>query len=222
MHRAPWIDTDETMPPGAPPRMATLGGDFFCAPFCATEDDSPLHGWPPNSHWQFVASSEFQLCAVLLRPVSKATLIKELILRDGHPFVYQRHIFVGGEGSISFANHANVSVKNGAFIRASLKTVWESPAEPQESDPKLGRSKLVHPARSRDPRQFPGQDGPADLTRYPWNSRHEDFVVGIEADGHALGWTAVTRPQEGDLFLSLRNPLEIPMSMFWHSNGGRD
>ena len=27
---------------------------------------------------------------------------------------------------------------------------------------------------------------------------------------------------EGDLYLSLRNPLEIPTTMFWHSNGGRD
>ena len=47
-------------------------------------------------------------------------------------------------------------------------------------------------------------------------------MVGIEAEGHALGWVAVTRPVEGDLYLSLRNPRVTPMSMFWHSNGGRD
>ncbi len=171
---------------------------------------------------EVAATKDALLRAVLLRPVFDATLVKELTLKDGHPFVYQRHIFVGGQGRLSFANHANISVRNGAFIRVSPKAVWETPPDPQEKDPELGRSELVYPGQSKDPHRFPGLSGPVDLTRYPWNPRHEDFVIGIEARGHALGWTAVTRPNEGDLYLSLRNPCEIPMSMFWHSNGGRD
>ncbi len=222
LHRAPWVETDEAMPEDAPPLMATLGGDFFCSPFAATEGGSPFHGWPPNSSWDVVAAKDSYLRAVLGRPVSNATLVKELSLRDGHPFVYQRHTFIGGQGRLSFANHANVSVPNGALIRVSPKTMWETPPNPQESDPELGRSELIYPAQSADPRRFPGQNGPVDLTVYPWNPRHEDFVVGIEASGHTFGWTAVTRPIEGDVYLSLRNPLEIPMTMFWHSNGGRD
>ena len=43
-----WIGTDEVMPEGEAPLMAGLGGDFFCAPFAASEHGSPLHGWPPN------------------------------------------------------------------------------------------------------------------------------------------------------------------------------
>jgi hypothetical protein len=46
--------------------------------------------------------------------------------------------------------------------------------------------------------------------------------VGIEARGGSLGWTAVTRLGKGDLYLSLRDPRAIPMTMLWHSNGGRD
>ena len=34
--------------------------------------------------------------------------------------------------------------------------------------------------------------------------------------------SAVTRPARGDLYLSLRNPRALPMTMLWHSNGGRD
>lgn len=222
LHRAPWVGSGETMPADAPPLMTTLGGDFFCAPFAATEGDSPFHGWPPNSPWEIVASKDCLLRAVLKRSVLNAALVKELALKDGHPFVYQRHAFIGGEGRVSFSNHANVSVKNGAFIRVSPKAMWETPCVPQESDPTRGRSAIIYPAQSEDPLRFPGRDGPVNLTRYPWNSRHEDFVVGIEAHGHALGWTAVTRPQEGDLYLSLRHTHEIPMTMLWHSNGGRD
>jgi hypothetical protein len=222
LHRAPWVGKGEMMPPDAAPLMATLGGDFFCAPFASSENGSPLHGWPPNAPWTVVARDGGRLRAVLKRPVFGATLVKELSVRDGHPFVYQRHVFVGGEGRVAVANHANLSVKSGGIIRTSPKRAWETPKDPQESDPARGRSALSYPARAEDPSAFPGRSGPVDLTRYPWNPRHEDFVVGIEAPGHTLGWTAVTRPAEGDLFLSLRNAVCLPMTMLWHSNGGRD
>ena len=64
--------------------------------------------------------------------------------------------------------------------------------------------------------------GEADITRYPFASRHEDFVAGVEAEGSRLGWTTVARGKEGDLFVSLRNPARLPMTMLWFSNGGRD
>ncbi|MGV8988060.1 MAG: hypothetical protein ACOH2H_17455 [Cypionkella sp.] len=222
LHRAPWVGKSEAMPPDAAPHMATLGGDFFCAPFAASEEGAPMHGWPANAPWTVVAHAAGMLRAVLSHPVRGATLIKELAVTDGHPFVYQRHIFIGGTGRLPVSNHANVSLKNGGLIRTSPKREWETPATPQETDPTRGRSALRYPAQSADPQAFPGDLGPVDLTRYPWNPRHEDFVMGIEAPGHWLGWTAVTRPVEGDLYLSLRNARALPMTMLWHSNGGRD
>jgi hypothetical protein len=222
LHRAPWVDTGEAMPLGAAPLMARLGGDFFCAPFAGQEEGSALHGWPANAHWTVTCMQGGKLEARLDRLVQGATLTKMLHLRDDHPFVYQTHRFDGGTGRIPVANHANVSVKNGALIRTSSKRCWETPRDPQESDPARGRSLLSYPARTTDPTAFPGIAGPVDLTRYPWGLRHEDFVVGVEAVDSVLGWTAVTRPVEGDLYLSLRNPREMPMTMLWHSNGGRD
>ncbi len=222
LHRAPWVGTGEPMPPDAGPLMATLGGDFFCAPFAGREDGSALHGWPANTPWTIVHESGGTLRAVLSRGVSGATVVKELAVRDGQAFVYQRHVFVGGVGRVAVANHANVSLPNGGLIRTSRKSHWESPRSPLEGDPARGRSALSYPARSNDPAAFPGLDGPSDLTRYPWNPRHEDFAIGVEARGHRLGWTAVTRPTEGDLYLSLRDARRLPMTMFWHSNGGRD
>lgn len=222
LHCAPWVGTDETLPEDAAPLMAGLGGDFFCAPFAASEGDSPLHGWSPNSPWNVSLADAGTLRAILSRTVFGATLVKELSVSDGHPFVYQRHLFVGGAGRVTVANHANVSVPNGALIQTSPKARWETPATPQESDPALGRSGLLYPAQSDDPTAFPAVTGTADLTHYPWFDRTEDFVAGLEAADSPLGWTAVTRPQEGDLYLSLRNPRIAPMTMFWHSNGGRD
>lgn len=223
LHRAPWVGTDEAMPDDAAPLMTGLGGDFFCAPFAASEGDSPLHGWPPNVPWEIVLAAPDKLRAVCSRPVFGATLIKELTVFDTHPFVYQRHVFVGGSGRVSAANHANVSVPHGAHIRTSAKSHWETPATPQETDPAMGRSRIACPARSNDPSTFPRADGgTVDLTRYPWFDSSEDFAIGIEAGNTPLGWTAVTRPAEGDLYLSLRHPRHMPMTMLWQSNGGRD
>ena len=222
LHRAPWVGSGEALPEGTPPHLAKLGGDFFCAPFAQSEGGSPMHGWPANGHWKVVLRTDGTLRAVLAPPVQGATLLKELAVEDGHPFLYQRHVFVGGEGRVTVANHANVSLPRGGMIRTSPKAMWETPGTPQESDPTRGRSALRYPAQARDPRAFPGLDGPVDLTRYPWNPRHEDFVAGLEAHGHRMGWTAVTRPEEGDLYLSLRDARALPMTMLWHSNGGRD
>lgn len=97
------------------------------------------------------------------------------------------------------ANHANLSLPRGGAIRTSPKAAWETPGAPLEGDPARGCSALRYPARSQDPRAFPSLDGTADLTCYPWTPRHEEFAVGLEARGHRLGWTAVTRPEEGDL-----------------------
>ncbi len=222
LHRAPWVGTGEAMPADAAPLIAGLGGDFLCAPFSTGGEGEPIHGWPPNSAWTVKSSQNGTLRAVLDRSVQGAMLVKELSVQDGHPFVYQRHVFLGGEGRLTCANHANVSLPNGGWIRTSAKSHWETPGTQQESDPALGRSALVYPARTDDPRAFPGMEGPVDLTRYPWAPRHEDFVIGVEARGHSLGWTAITRPKEGDVYLSLRNARHLPMTMLWHSNGGRD
>ena len=230
LHRAPWVspegDATEAMPPGAAPHMERLGGDFFCAPFGGREDGSPLHGWPANAAWRMREgvreSGPDALHAVLGRKVRGAELTKELTLRDGHPFVYQRHAFEGGAGSLAVANHACVSVPDGALISTSPKARWETPPDPLETDPARGRSLLAYPARGRGA-AFPTADGgTVDLTTYPWGPRHEDFVAGIEAPGRAFGWTAVVRPASRDAYLSLRDPRALPMTMLWHSNGGRD
>lgn len=220
LHRAPWIG--EAMPAGCAPHLARLGGDFLCAPFGAPEGESPLHGWTANAPWDVVHREEGLLRAVLSRPVQGATVVKELSVEDGHPFLYARHLFVGGRGRVPVANHAMVALPRGGLIAASRKSAWETPEKAPEPDPSRGRSALAYPARAADPRAFPALRGNADLTRYPFFEGTEEFVVGLEAPGHRLGWTAVTRPHEGDLFLSLRDARALPMTMLWHSNRGRD
>ncbi|CUJ90712.1 hypothetical protein RUE5091_01017 [Ruegeria denitrificans] len=221
LHRAPWVGTDEVLPEGIAPHLEKLGGDFFCAPFGATEGPSPLHGWPPNSRWILKEKTGSYLCAELEKTVFGARLQKEITLHPGHPFIYQRHTFIGGEGLVPVANHANVSLPNGGIIQTSQKQCWRTPKAAQEVDPALGYSALRYPAESRMLTSFPGKDGSVNLSNYPWSSQSEDFAVGLDSPDEQLGWTAVIRPVEGDVFLSLKSAQALPMTMLWHSNGGR-
>lgn len=217
LHHAPWATWE--VPADAPPHQAWLAGDFLAAPMGPGPDG--LHGLTANGDWRVMPAGHGTLRAVLEGAVQGATVVKELSVADHHPFVYQRHLFIGGTGALPVSNHAMVSVPNGARLSFSRKRWWETLAEPLETV--HGRSCLAYPRRAEDAAEFPGADGgTVNLHRYPWGPAHEDFVAGVEDPASRLGWTAVVRPEEGDLFLSLRNAARLPMTMLWHSNGGRD
>ena len=228
-HRAPWAD-DAVPPAGTEdaPHLARISGDFFCAPFGTSDvEPSPSHGWPANAAWSLVdvrplAGGGTTATFALEKAVMGARVLKELTLRDGHPFLYQRHIFEGGAGAVSVANHAMVRLPHGARMAYSPKRWAETPTTPLEGDPTRGNSILAYPGRSTDLTRYPRRDGgTVDLTSYPIDQGHEDFVMLVEAAGSPLGWSAVTRSEEGDIALMLKNPAKLPATMLWLSNGGR-
>ncbi|ODT29417.1 MAG: hypothetical protein ABS35_08545 [Kaistia sp. SCN 65-12] len=225
LHRAPWIDEPrETLPPALPDGVARLSGDFLCAPFSRSDvEAAPLHGWPANSRWATVESKATGdgWCARfrLRRTVMGATVEKILVLRDHHPFLYQEHVFHGGSGAISVAHHAMTAMAEGGRLAFSPKRFAQTPDDPLEPV----RRRYAYPARAADLSRFPGADGgTTDLSDYRMERRHEDFITLVEADHGGPGWTAVARKTEADLVLVLKNPAELPVTMLWVSNGGRD
>ncbi len=229
LHRAPWIDEPRgTLPANLPGGVLRLSGDFLCAPFSLSDvEEAPLHGWPANSAWDLVDDSPLadgrRAVFRLRRKVMGATVEKVLVLRDGHPFLYQEHAFIGGAGAVSVAHHAMTAMRDGGRLAFSPKRLAATSDEPLEPDPARGRFVLAYPARAHDLSRFPAADGgTVDLTDYRMDSRHEDFVTLVEADHDGPGWTAVARRAENDLVLVLKNPAELPVTMLWFSNGGRD
>lgn len=227
---APWVDdaeiaSDETIPL----MLRSLSGDFFCAPFGDSGlDDAPIHGWSANSSWKVVDKTEptpgrTTVRFELERKVLGAKLIKEFSLVSGHPFLYQRHIFVGGKGALPVANHAMTRFDAaGGSISFSPKLFGELPGSAVEPDPVRGRSTLQYPARFVDPTKVPTADGGfADITRYPIASGTEEFLTLVEDPRNAIGWAAAVRYGTGDAFLSLKSPADLPVTMMWISNGGR-
>ena len=229
LHRAPWVgDIRATLPQDLPEGTVHLSGDFLCAPFSRADvEAAPLHGWPANSAWDVVDSKAtvdgWRAVFRLRRKVMGASIDKILTLRDDHPFLYQEHVFTGGSGAISVAHHPMTSMKDGGRLAFSPKRFAETPADPLEPDPSRGRFRLAYPARSADLAHFPANGGGTmDLTDYRMDDRREDFITLVEADHGGPGWTALARHAEADLVLVLKNPAELPITMLWFSNGGRD
>lgn len=228
LHTAPWIDdawvgADESIPA----HLRRLSGDFFCAPFAASDvDNGPPHGWTANGEWTHIETRAVEGGVAaryrLNRAVMGAVVEKRFKLLDGHPFLYQTHVFVGGNGRLPIANHAMVRLPSGGRLAFSRKSTFETPDTPIEPDPARGRSHLACPAQSRDPARFPtAAGGFVDLTHYPVAQGHEDVVMLVEERGSRLGWLAVSRAVERDAFISLKNPDQFPTTVLWFSNGGR-
>ena len=230
LHTAPWVDEPDIQGDEAlPPHLRTLSGDFFCAPFGLNDvEPAPMHGWPCNAAWTMIDTAREPSGGVtarfaLARPVFGARLVKELTLRDGHPFLYQRHVFTGGRGAITAAHHAMTRMPHGGRLSFSPKAFAETPAAAPETDPAKGRSSLLYPSRTEDLGAVAlARGGMVDLRDYPVAERSEDFIMLVEAPGRRLGWAAALRHGTQDLVLSLKDAAVLPLTLLWMSNGGRD
>ncbi|WP_417243764.1 hypothetical protein [Celeribacter sp.] len=222
LHTAHWVGTDAAPLAGAPVDQH-LAGDFFAAPFGASDVvDAPNHGWTANSHWSGVTRSQdddhAEIRLTLDRDVMGARVSKTLGLRTGEAVLYQTHEICGGQGDLTFAHHPMFRMEAGGHLAFSPKRVALTTAPALEP-----AHLLAYPARTTDLTAFPAQGGGVfDLTRYPGATGHEDFVTLVEAGGAALGWTALSRSAEGDIIVVLKDARVAPVTMLWLSNGGRD
>lgn len=246
LHRAHWVG--QAVPEGLAPVEAGLEGDFLSAPF-GRDDLEPggsIHGPAANSVWDVVsvrqAPEGAEAVLALRAPVRGARIFKHLQLFAGVPFLRQTHRIEGGSGSLTLAHHPMIRFTGRGWLsfspkRAALTGLHVEP----------GRHRLLPGARGDDFGALPGVAGPVSLREYPggdWGvsgtdteaihipyangngqeqrAGHEDFLTLVEAPGAALGWTAALREAEDDLVLVLKDPAELPVTMLWLSNGGRD
>jgi hypothetical protein len=229
LHTAPWVNDPEVADdPEIKPNLKYLSGDFFCAPFGGSdvETDAPGHGWPANSEWRLTGEERSGGAVTarfeLEKRVMGARIVKEFTLRDGHPFLYERHVFIGGSGAVSAAGHAMTDFKGEGRLSFSPKAFGYLPDAPQETDPARGRSLFASGVRFTDLGKLPLANGKTvDLHHYPVAKRHEDLAVLVEEPGAPLGWAAAVRSAEGDFMVSLKNPKDYPFTYLWFSNGGR-
>jgi len=222
MHTAPW--SDETLPPDIPPILRILRGDFFCAPFGASDvipGDNPTHGASANGIWRLKQSGESSLDAVLDTEIMGATLTKHIELRPGQAVVCQRHTFTGGEGRLPVGHHAMLRADKTLRLGFAPWTWAGTPPDAVETPP-AGRSILAYPQEIADPaRTVLANGGTIDLTTYPAADGHEDIWMLVSDAARPFSWTAATCAEAGWVWFALKDPRILPETTLWLSNGGR-
>lgn len=218
LHRAPWCDDETADVQQLPPVERHLTGDFLCAPFGPNElDDHLPHGNCANTAWDLQDVSDRTLTAVTDGPLGSRIGVCMTLASDA-PLLYQVHSITGGAGDVPVAHHPMVHMQKSGRLSMSPKRAVITPKMPLEA----GRHALTYPAQSTDATAFPGTSGAVDLTVLPIGTATEDFVTMVEDEASTLGWTAVVREVEDDVVFFLKDPRVLPVTMFWHSNGGRD
>lgn len=221
MHTAPWHD--EPLPADTPPMMRMLRGDFFCAPFGASDViGGDLHGPSANGHWSLTASEPDRIVVALDATILGATLTKHVSLHPGQTMVYERHTFTGGDGRIPVAHHAMLRAGHKLKLGFAPHRFAGTPPEAVEVPP-AGRSLLAYPQEFTDLTSAEAADGrKVDLTTYPTEHGYEDVWMLSSEPNRPFAWTAATSAEEGWVWFSLKNPHVLPSTVVWMSNGGRN
>ena len=218
LHAAPWRDeADVQADPTMPAVNKRLAGDFLCMPF--GRDDvgtDPPHGHTANSPWDVIRTDGTEAHLRLTVPVRGATVDKHL--RITGPVLYQTHRIEGGQGAVSFAHHPMSRMAEGGRLSFSPKRAALTDPVAQYAGRTLWALNQIQPDLI-----LPCEGGGDwDLCTYPAGHAVEDFCILVEARGARIGWTVLMRNAEDDMLVVLKDARQMPVTMLWISNGGRD
>lgn len=230
---APWWN--EPLEPTIPAILATLRGDFFCSAFGANTEAHagrilPLHGETANGMWQAIGRGSsasgcwLQLGMELTAQGGRCRAITALV--SDQSVIYQRHDLSRLTGPINPGHHATLAFPSMAgagrlsFSRLKCALTYPEPTERPETG---GRSCLQPDVAITDLREVPCIEGSTtDLTRFPARRGFEDVAILCTDPTVELAWSAVTFPERGFVWFSLRDPQRLSCTQLWFSNGGRD
>jgi hypothetical protein len=229
---APWAH--ETLPAALPAILRVLRGDFFCAPFGASDklykgEKHPPHGDSANLTWRFVSagsvSGRARLHLRMPMRIRPGQIDKEVELRWGETNIYLRHTLSGASGPMCFGHHVMLafpSDEGSGLVSTSRILRAQVAPKPFESPAAGGYQCLKTGAMFRRLDRVPlAAGGYADLSRYPAREGFEDIVMLTHQASDEFAWSAVVFPSEGYAWFALKNPRLLLSTVLWHSNGGR-
>lgn len=223
LHVAPWSAQKST--PALPVVLQYLRGDFFCAPFGASDiisSEEPSHGASANGYWKPKNLTPSAGTWTLDEPIMGAVLEKSISLQEGHPVVYQTHTFTGGDGRIPVAHHLMLKATSPLVLSFSKYRYIGTPPEPVETDSIAGRSLLAYNTTFDSLEKTKLANGDIrDLSIYPSMKEHEDLLMLSSHQDIPFGWSAAVCPKENWIWFAIKDPNTLPSTTLWMSNGGR-
>jgi hypothetical protein len=230
---APWAE--EKLATDTPPILAALRGDFFCCPFGIDRgapyrgQATPPHGETCNATWKLTRltsrTNTHSLRATLTTRFRPGTVTKDILLRDGHSAIYQRHTLDGLAGPLTLGHHPMLKfpeAEGSGLISTSGFTSGHVFPEPLGVPAQGSYSALKPGARFTRLDRVPlALGGFTDLSTYPARRGYDDLVQLLTKPTEPFAWTAVSFPGSEYVWFSLKDPRVFNSTLFWLSNGGR-
>ena len=187
------------------------------------------HGDTANGRWRGIARDETNAgCWLHLGielPLQGGRCESMTALVTDHTVVYQRHDLQGLTGPINPGHHATLAfpdIEGAGRLSFSRLVQAHTYVEPSVRPENRGYSCLKPDVEITDLRAVPCIDGSTtDLSRYPARRGCEDVAILCTDPTVALGWSAVTNPEQGFVWFALRDPRQLASTLLWFSNGGR-
>jgi hypothetical protein len=229
---APWHS--QKVDRATPAVLRVLRGDFFCMPFGGNQtpfegEQHPVHGQTANDPWTLVslerAGGQTHATFRLKTRIRPAVVDKEIVLRDRHTVIYQRHTVRGGSGPMPMGHHPILRFPDepGSGILSTSKFVFGQVFPAMFEYPDAGGYQSLLPGGLfKSLKKVPTATGATtDLTHYPARRGFEDLVMIVADKRLPFAWNAVTFPRQGYAWFSLRDPKVLRSTVLWISNGGR-
>lgn len=221
LHAAPWVNSDKEAVEG---RLGNLQGDFFCCPFGGNSETGegvqhPLHGFCAHEDWiPLDQEGQFQFSK------GDLTIVKEVIVGEDHPAIYQRHT-LSGKGKVCYGQHVMLQT-GGRNV-----TWWTSPFHHGQVFPGIfegpetqGRQSLMPGGRFKRLDWAPGKEGRCfDISRRPHATGTDDLCQIFHLLDRKVAWHAALFPGSPNrLWVSIKAAKTLPSTVIWMSEGGRD
>ncbi len=219
----PWAEESHEIAP----ILQVLRGDFFCMPFGGNNlpyghEQYPIHGETANGNWTVESQTDTSLEMSLQTQIRPGKILKKVWTVPGQTVIYQRHMITEMTGPMCIGHHAMVKFKSPGHV--SVSPFGFGQVFPDEfENPIIGGYSSLKPGAHFDRLDHvPSNDGSfADLSRYPAREGFEDLVMVYTEKESSFAWSAVSFPEEGYVWFSLKDPRVLSGTVLWHSNGGR-
>ena len=224
----PWAEEDVNLG-NEPDVLIPLRGDFFCLPFGGDNswngEVHPAHGEVSCSKWSLAPNQTENSIVLKMDTVTrKGSVTKRIKLKEGENNLYVSHHIEGFSGPASLGHHATFPGDTKKYIStSSIKFGYTNKYENSSYDGgeyyslaslKKFESLEKVPTVWKDSEYtdcsfFPAREGFVDILQI-YNEPQKDFA-----------WSAVTAPEEGYLWFSLKDPEILPSTVLWMENRGR-
>lgn len=213
--------------------LEPLRGDFFCLPFGGNnvwkgENHQP-HGETACNLWKVKNYSKKSDTVLLtLNMITKersGEVEKNIYLKESQNVVYSQHLITGFEGKAPLGHHVTLPGTEHPFY------IDTSPIHFGMTDPDATQKYANEEYYSLQPGQrFSGlKEVPTiwkdpevtDCSLFPAREGFMDIIQIFNKTLETPGWTAVTHPQRGYLWFSLKNIQVLPSTVIWMENYGR-